>query len=215
LPQGGYEIAVKEIYNAVIEYNKDKVAIFVKTEIDKGTAISKIANEGLIAPLNEVGKRFSAGEIFVPEILRAAQAVKVGLELLRPLMVPTDSYNKGTIVIGTVKGDLHDIGKNLVVVMLEGAGFRVVDLGVDVNIERFIATAQEEEADIIALSALLTTTLPAMKSTIVAIKGKGLSAKTMVGGAPVNEAFAKKIGSDGYARDASEAVELARRLLIY
>ena len=208
-------MAIKEIYNAVIEYNKDEVAIFVKNEIDKGTTISKIMDEGLIAPLNEVGKRFSVGEIFVPEMLRAAQAVKVGLELLRPLMALTESNNKGTIVIGTVKGDLHDIGKNLVIIMLEGAGFRVVDLGVNVNIERFIATAQEEEAGIIALSALLTTTLPAMKSTIVAIKGKGLSAKTMVGGAPVNEAFAKKIGADGYGKDAPEAVELARRFLIY
>lgn len=206
-------MAIQEIYNAVIGYNKDKAAQFVKTEIDSGTDLSMILNEGLIAPLDEVGKRFSEGEIFVPEMLMAALAMKTGLEVLRPFLRAGESKPKGTIVIGTVKGDQHDIGKNLVVMMLEGAGFEVIDLGVDVSTVKFIAAAQQNGADVVALSALLTTTMPSMEATVATIKEKGLAVKTMVGGAPVTEAFAAKIGADGYSEDAPGAVELARRFL--
>jgi 5-methyltetrahydrofolate--homocysteine methyltransferase len=139
--------------------------------------------------------------------------MKAGLAILRPLLAETDAKPKGTIVIGTVKGDLHDIGKNLVSMMLEGAGFRVVDLGVDVDADKFIEAARENQAQIVAMSALLTTTMPAMEQTVATIKEKGLSLKSMVGGAPVTEAFAKKIGASGYSDDAPGAVELARRLI--
>ncbi len=206
-------MAIQEIYNAVIEYNKDKAAQFVKAEIDSGTDILTILTEGLIAPLDVVGKRFSAGELFVPEMLRAALAMKTGLEVLRPLLRAVESKPKGTIVIGTVKGDQHDIGKNLVVMMLEGACFEVIDLGVDVSTEKFIAAAQQNGANVVALSALLTTTMPAMEAAVFAIKENGLALKTMVGGAPVTEAFANKIGADGYSEDAPGAVELVRKLL--
>jgi 5-methyltetrahydrofolate--homocysteine methyltransferase len=206
-------MAIQDIYNAVIEYNKDKAAQFVKAEIDSGTDILTILTEGLIAPLDVVGKRFSAGELFVPEMLRAALAMKTGLEVLRPLLRAVESKPKGTIVIGTVKGDQHDIGKNLVVMMLEGACFEVIDLGVDVSTEKFIAAAQQNGANVVALSALLTTTMPAMEAAVFAIKENGLALKTMVGGAPVTEAFANKIGADGYSEDAPGAVELVRKLL--
>jgi 5-methyltetrahydrofolate--homocysteine methyltransferase len=206
-------MAIQDIYNAVIEYNKDKAAQFVKAEIDSRTDILTILNEGLIAPLDVVGKRFSAGEIFVPEMLMASLAMKTGLEVLRPLLRAVESKPKGTIVIGTVKGDQHDIGKNLVVMMLEGAGFEVIDLGVDVSTEKFIAAAQQNGADVVALSALLTTTMPAMEAIVTTIKENGLALKTMVGGAPVTEAFANKIGADGYSEDAPGAVELVRKFL--
>ena len=206
-------MAIQDIYNAVIEYDKDTAVQFVKAEIDSGTNILTILNEGLIAPLDVVGKRFSAGELFVPEMLRAAHTMKAGLEVLRPLLAGTRSKSKGTIVIGTVKGDQHDIGKNLVILMLEGAGFEVIDLGVDVDVDRFIEAVQKNGADIVGLSALLTTTMPAMEATVATIKEKGLSVKTMVGGAPVTEAFANKIGADGYSEDAPRAVELARGFL--
>jgi 5-methyltetrahydrofolate--homocysteine methyltransferase len=206
-------MAIQDIYIALIEYRKEKVADLVRDEIDKGTEISTILNKGLIAPLDEVGKKFSEGELFVPEMLRAAQAMKAGLEVLRPRLAETESRPKGTVVIGTVKGDQHDIGKNLVVMMLEGAGFQVIDLGVDVETGRFISAALENKAEIVALSALLTTTMLAMETTAAAIKEKGLAVKTIVGGAPVTEAFAQKIGADGYSEDAPGAVELVRRLL--
>lgn len=207
-------MSIRDIYNAVIEFNKNKVAELVKDEIGRGTDISTILNEGLIAPLDVVGKKFSDGELFIPEMLQSAQTMKEGLEVLRPLLAATESKPKGTIVIGTVKGDQHDIGKNLVVMMLEGAGFRVVDLGVDVETDRFISAALENKAEIVALSALLTTTMPAMESSVAAIKEKGLAVKTIVGGAPVTEEFAQKIGADGYSEDAQGAVELARKLLV-
>jgi len=206
-------MSIQDIFNAVIEYNKDKATDFVKDEIERGTNISTILNDGLVAPLDEIGKKFSEGEIFIPEMFRAAHAMKAGLEVLRPLLVGAESKPKGTIVIGTVKGDHHDIGKDLVTIMLEGAGFRVIDLGVDVGTDKFIAAAQENGAEIVALSALLTTTMLAMETTVAAIKENGLAVKTMVGGAPVTEAFANKIGADGYSEDAPGAVELARGFL--
>ena len=204
---------IQDIYNAVIEMEQEDVEELVKKEIAAGTDISKILNEGLIAAMDEVGRRFAEGEFFVPEMLQAAHAMKAGLDLLQPHMTSSDSGNKGTIVIGTVKGDLHDIGKNLVAMMLEGAGFQVIDLGVDVDTDKFLTTAAENQADIIGMSALLTTTMPGMEALIKAIRERGLSYKTMVGGAPVTPAYARKIGADGYGEDAPGAVETARRLL--
>lgn len=206
-------MAVQEIYNAVVEFNKAKVADLVQTEIDSGTDISTILNDGLVAPLDEVGKRFSEGELFVPEMLRAAHAVKAGLEVLRPLMEKSGTELNGTVVIGTVKGDLHDIGKNLVSMMLEGGGYKVIDLGVDVEIDRFIAAIEENSADIVGLSALLTTTMPAMQETVATIREKGLTVKTLIGGAPITQGFADEIEADGYSEDAAKAVEVIKALL--
>jgi 5-methyltetrahydrofolate--homocysteine methyltransferase len=150
--------------------------------------------------------------LFVPEMLMAAQAMKAGLEVLKPHLSGEAAVSRGTVVIGTVKGDLHDIGKNLVAMMMEGAGFDVVDLGVDIDAEKFVKAAVEHSAGVVALSALLTTTMPGMEATIVAIKEAGIAAKIIIGGAPVTEAFADQIGADGYSADAPGAVELARKL---
>lgn len=206
-------MGTNEIYQAIIKYNRPKTAELVQTAIDQGTDISMILNEGLIAPLDEIGKRFSEGELFVPEMIAAANAMKGGLELIRPLLARAGVESKGTIVIGTVKGDLHDIGKNIVAMMLEGAGFKVIDLGVDVAAEKFVSTVKENEADITAISALLTTTMPAMETTVALIKEKCNNRKTIIGGAPVTDAFAKKIGADGFSIDAPGAVEIVRKFI--
>jgi 5-methyltetrahydrofolate--homocysteine methyltransferase len=206
-------VGIHEIYEAVITYNKLKTVELVRAAIDQGIAVTAILGEGLVAPLDEVGGKFSDGDLFVPEMLAAAHAVKAGLEILRPHLISAGTASKGTIVIGTVKGDLHDIGKNIVIMMLEGAGFRVEDLGIDVEAEKFIAVAEEKKADIVALSALLTTTLPAMEATIALIREQCPKMKTLIGGAPVTDQFAKKIGADGFGVDAPAAVDIARNLL--
>jgi len=206
-------MSVKDIFDAVIAYNKNRVTELVKEEIANGTNIDTILNEGLIGAMDEVGRRFSEGELFVPEMLRSAQTMKVGLEELKPFLAGSDVKSAGTIIIGTVKGDLHDIGKNLVSMMMEGAGFEIIDLGVDVDTDKFLATAAERNADIILMSALLTTTMPAMEAVVAAIRERGLKYKTMVGGAPVTRAFAEQIGADGFSEDAPGAVETARELL--
>jgi 5-methyltetrahydrofolate--homocysteine methyltransferase len=206
-------MTIQEIYNAVLAFDEVTVTAKTQAEIDAGTAVDTILNDGLISAMDEVGEKFSAGDLFVPEMLMAAQAMKAGLELLKPLLSGETARSKGTIVIGTVKGDLHDIGKNLVAMMMEGAGFEVVDLGVDVETDAFVTTAAEKGADVIALSALLTTTMPAMESTIKAVKEAGMSTKTIIGGAPVTQAFADQIGADGYSADAPGAVEAVRRLI--
>jgi 5-methyltetrahydrofolate--homocysteine methyltransferase len=206
-------MAIQEIFNAVTEFKKDKVTELVMTEIDSGTEISIILNDGLIAPLDEIGKQFSDGKLFVPEMLRAAQTMKAGLEVLRPFLEDADREAKGTLVIGTVKGDLHDIGKNLVSMMIEGAGFKVIDLGIDVVSDKFIAAAEDNLADIVAISALLTTSIPAMEATVAAIKETGLQVKIMVGGAPLNLELADRIGADGYSDNAPGAVSIAREFM--
>ena len=206
-------MAVKDIWDAVLGYDRTGVTALVEKEIDAGTSVEDILDNGLIAALDEVGKRFSAGELFVPEMLMAAQTMKTGLALLKPHLTATPASSKGTVVIGTVKGDLHDIGKNLVVIMMEGAGFTVVDLGVDVSTGRFVSAAKQHAADVVALSALLTTTMKVMDATIEAIRKDGLSARTLIGGAPVTQAFADQIGADGYSDNAPGAVEIARKLI--
>jgi len=167
----------------------------------------------LMAGMDDVGRRFKANEIFVPEVLIAARAMKQSMELLEPLLVEAGLAPEHKVVIGTVKGDLHDIGKNLVSMMLKGANFEVIDLGTDVPAEKFVAAAKEKGAQVIGLSALLTTTMPAIGQAIEALRASGLtSVKIMVGGAPVTQEFADEIGADGYAPDAASAVELARQL---
>jgi len=205
-------MAVKDIAEAVLAFNETGVVDLVKAEIAAETEIDEILNAGLIGAMDIVGKKFSGGELFVPEMLMAAHAMKAGLEVLKPHLSGEAAVSKGTVVIGTVKGDLHDIGKNLVAMMMEGGGFDVVDLGVDVDAEKFVKAAVEHNAGVVALSALLTTTMPAMEATIVAIKEAGIAAKTIIGGAPVTEAYADQIGADGYSEDAPGAVELARKL---
>jgi len=206
-------MAVKDIYQAVVGFDEVKAAELTRAEVEAGADLQVILNEGLIAPMDEVGRLFSEGQLFVPEMLMAAQAMKAGLAIIKPLLAETDAKPRGTVVIGTVKGDLHDIGKNLVAMMLEGAGFNVVDLGVDVEPGRFASEALSHKADLVALSALLTTTMPAMEETVSTLKEQGAGVRTMIGGAPVTQAFADKIGAQGYAEDAPSAVELARRLL--
>ncbi|MGD8386755.1 MAG: corrinoid protein [Desulfobacteraceae bacterium] len=206
-------MAIQDIYQSVLEFQAKDMAGLVQQELDAGTEITEILNSGLIAALDEVGERFSRGELFIPEMLQAAQIAQTGLDVLKPLLTESDTRSAGTVVIGTVKGDLHDIGKSLVKMMLKGAGFQVVDLGVDVSTEAFVQAVEENQADILALSALLTTTMPAMQETVARFRENGFSVKIMVGGAPITEEYAEKIGADGYAGDASQAVPLARRLL--
>ncbi len=206
-------MSIQDVYQAVITYNKLKAAESVRAEIEAGTDISEILTKGMIAPLDEVGKKFSEGDLFVPEMLAAAHAVKEGLNILRPHLVHDDSSIKGTVVIGTVKGDLHDIGKNIVIMMLEGAGFWVEDLGVDVEAQKFIAKAEEKGADIVALSALLTTTMPAMAESVALIQKELPKVKILIGGAPLDDTFAKEIGAHGFGIDAPSAVEIARRFV--
>ena len=206
-------MAIKDIYEGVLAFQVDRVKELTQAEMDAGTDIQTILNDGLISAMDEVGEKFSQGDLFVPEMLMSAKAMKGGLEVLKPHLSGKTIPSRGTVVIGTVKGDLHDIGKNLVAMMMEGAGLAVVDLGVDVTAEKFVQAAKDSNANVVALSALLTTTMPAMDTTIKAIKEAGLSVKTIVGGAPVTQKFANQIGSDGHSDDAPGAVELVRRLI--
>jgi 5-methyltetrahydrofolate--homocysteine methyltransferase len=206
-------MSTQEIFDAVLAFDEATVKAKTQAELSAGTEVGSILNDGLIGAMDEVGERFSTGELFVPEMLMAAQAMKAGLEILKPHLAEGQRRSKGTVVIGTVKGDLHDIGKNLVSMMMEGAGFEVVDLGVDVESETFVKTAAEKGADVIALSALLTTTMPAMQSTVAAVKEAGMATRTIIGGAPVTQAFADQIGADGYSADAPGAVKLVKQLV--
>lgn len=206
-------MAIKEIYQMVFDFKQEEIKDLVQAEIDAGTEISSILNEGLLAAMDEVGKLFSEGTLFIPEMLVAAQTMKAGLEVLGPHLGESGAAYKGKIVIGTVKGDLHDIGKNLVGMMLEGSGFKVFDLGTDVPEEDFLKSAKENNADIVALSALLTTTMPAMERATKMIKEELPNTKVITGGAPVTQAYADQIGADGYGADAPGAVTLATNLL--
>lgn len=206
-------MAIQDISKAILDFNKAGITDLVKAELDSGMNVNRILKEGLIGAMDEVGKRFSEGVLYVPEMLRAAQTMKTGLEILRPHLVDTDIKERGTIVIGTVKGDLHDIGKNLVFMMLEGAGFNVLDLGVDVESEGFVEAAKSNKADIVAMSALLTTTMPMMQGIVDSLKENGMAVKTIVGGAPVTKDFADSIGADGYAPDAAGAVTTCREFM--
>jgi 5-methyltetrahydrofolate--homocysteine methyltransferase len=203
------------LQNAIMEGDVDATKEAVQAALDAGTAPGSILTDGMIPAMGEVGRLFEEGEYFVPEMLIAARAMQAGLGLLKPHLASSDVKATGTVVIGTVKGDLHDIGKNLVALMLEGAGFEVKDLGVDVAPEKFVEAVHAGGVDIVALSALLTTTMPSMKATIEAIQQAGLrdGVKIMVGGAPVTQDYADQIGADGYSPDASRAATLAKSLV--
>ncbi len=185
-----------------------------KELIDSGVEPLTIINQGLIAGMDIVAPKFKAGEMFVPEVMMAARAMAVGMEVVKPLIQDADIPSKGTVLIGTVAGDLHDIGKNLVIMILESGGFKVVDLGVDVSVEKFVAAAKQYNPQVIGMSALLTTTMTAMKDTIDALTEAGLrkNLKVIVGGAPLSQEFASQIGADGYAADAMAAKELCEKL---
>lgn len=205
---------LETIYEHVKEGEKEETIEFVQKAVDAGIEPDKILNEGMIAAMKEVGQLFEEGEYFVPEMLIAARAMQGGMEILKPLLVASGVEPVGKIILGTVKGDLHDIGKNLVGMMLEGAGFEVQDLGIDVAPETFVE-AITDDVDIVGLSALLTTTMPQMETTIKAIHEAGFKSKVkiMVGGAPVTSDYAQKIGADGYAADASQAAVVAQSFI--
>ena len=193
----------------------EAVARLVQEAVDEGVDAETILNEGLLKGMDIVGEKFKANEMFVPDVIFAARAMTAGMELLQPLLAATGVEPRGKVVIGTVKGDLHDIGKNLVGMMLRGAGFTVVDLGNDVSVEKFVSAAQEAGAKcVVGLSALLTTTMPKMADAVKALQKAGLKdVKVMIGGAPVTQGYADEIGADGYAPDAASAADLAKKLL--
>jgi 5-methyltetrahydrofolate--homocysteine methyltransferase len=207
--------AVRNIFDNILEGQLKPVTTNVQAALDAGITPPVILNEGMIAAMAEVGRLFEEGEYFVPEMLIAARAMQVGLAHLKPYLSDDDVKPKGKVIIGTVKGDLHDIGKNLVGMMMEGAGFEVKDLGTDVAPGKFVEAHQSEGGALIALSALLTTTMPNMKAVIDAFQTAGLrdQVKIIVGGALVTEGYAKQIGADGYSSDASRAVSLANSLV--
>ncbi len=198
---------------AVINGDQAQALEITKTAISEGMSPEAILNEGLIAGMNIIGERFKNNEVYIPEVLIAARAMKSALEVLEPKLIEAGVEPIGKAVVGTVQGDLHDIGKNLVVMMLKGAGFDVVDLGVDVSDQTFVQKAKEADAKVIGMSALITTTMPSMERTVKAVKAAGLAVKTMIGGAPVTQAYADKIGADGFAPDAASAVDLAKSLI--
>jgi 5-methyltetrahydrofolate--homocysteine methyltransferase len=206
-------MAFDSLRQAVLEGDADEAARLVQEHLDEGVEALDILDNGLIAAMDEVGARFSAGDLFIPEMLIAAEAMQAGLSLLKPLLVSEDATGRGIVVIGAVKGDLHDIGKNLVALMLEGAGFTVIDLGADVAPEAFVEAAAAHHADIVGMSALLVTTMPQMTRTIEKIRAAGLEAKAIIGGAPVTQAYADEIKADGYASDAPGAVALCKSML--
>ncbi len=206
---------LQEIASRLYEGDKDKVTELVKQAIDQKISAAEVLDEGLIKGMDEVGKGFKDGILFVPEVLIAARAMQAGMDILRPILVESNVPRAGKYVIGVMRGDLHDIGKNLVKMMMEGAGFETIDLGTDVHVEAFIEAAKTHQPKIIGMSALLTTTMPYMKTTLEALENAGLrgSVKVMVGGAPVTAAFAEQIGADAYAPDAATAVDIARKLI--
>lgn len=206
---------IKPIYENVIRGDADSAKKNVQSALDAGIVAEDILKQGLIPAMQEVGDRFEKGEYFVPEMLVAARAMENSLGLLKPLLASAEVQSTGKVVLGTVQGDLHDIGKNLVGMMLEGAGFEIVDLGSDVSPDKFAQAVREDQPDILAMSALLTTTMTAMKTTIEALEQAGLrdQVNIMVGGAPITDEYARMIGADGFAPDASRAASLAKILV--
>ena len=206
---------LEQIKSAVVSGRHNEIEELVKDAVQSGTDLNLIIDDALTAAMEVVGERFADGEIFIPEMLVAAITMKKGLGVIKPFLNVADVKSKGTILIGTVKGDLHDVGKNLVIIMLEADSFNVIDLGVDVSRENFVQKVKEMKPDIIGLSALLTTTMPEMKKVLDALEENNVrnSIKVIVGGAPIDAKFAKEIGSDGYGKNAAEAVQVARNLI--
>ncbi|HXZ18250.1 MAG TPA: corrinoid protein [Roseiarcus sp.] len=203
----------QKLFDAIVDGKAQVAASLVEEEIEAGVDPVALISETMIPAMDEVGKLFQEEEFFVPELMLAGRAMKAAMEPLRPLLAAAGAKPVGVVVAGAVKGDLHDIGKNLVISMLEGASFKVVDLGADVWPDKFVAAIREHHPQIVCLSALLTTTMTAMKTTIEAIKAAGLrrDVKILIGGAPISEAYANEIGADGYGASATDAVKLARR----
>ncbi len=204
---------LKVLADAIIKGDQKAAVEITRAAIEEGTAAKSVLDEGLIAGMGIVGARFKKSEIYIPEVLIAARAMKSAVELLEPELAKAGVEPIGKFLIGTVQGDLHDIGKNLVAMMLKGAGFEVVDLGVDVSAEEFANQAKARGVGLIGMSTLLTTTMPVMEKTLRALKDAGVSAKVMIGGAPVTQGYADKIGANGYAADAASAVDVAKSLV--
>ncbi len=206
---------LEQLATAVIEGDIDSTPSLVKQAIAAGSQPAEVLNNGMVVGMNEVGARFKAGDMYVPEVLMSAEAMQAGLEILRPLLVASGAKMLGTVIMATVQGDLHDIGKNLVGMLCEGAGFTVIDMGFDVSPEKIVNAVKQHKPDVIGLSALLTTTMRAMGYTIKALEEAGLrdTVKVMVGGAPLDADFAKKITADGYGSNAPAGADLAKRLV--
>jgi 5-methyltetrahydrofolate--homocysteine methyltransferase len=206
---------LETIYQNVIDGETSSVEAGVKAALASGMSAETILNDGLIKAMGEVGQRYEDGDLYVPEMVMAAESMQAGMALLKPYLAESGVKSAGKVIIGAVKGDLHDIGKNLVAVMLEGAGFEVIDLGTDVDAQKFVDAVRKNQAGVVGLSALLTTTMEKMKFTIDMFKELGMrnDVKVIVGGAPVTEDYAQQIGADGYAPDAVSAVKLVRQLM--
>ena len=205
--------ALAQALNKADRETLNNVVGLTKAAMKDGVPAAEILEKGLIAGMSVVGERFKKNEVYVPEVLIAARAMNAAMEALGPELVKAGVQPRGTVVLGTVKGDLHDIGKNLVGMMLKGAGLKVVDAGIDVPADKFIAAAKESGATLVAMSALLTTTMPQMAVVIKAIKASGIKVKTLIGGAPVTQAYADEVGADGYAPDAASAADAAKKLI--
>ncbi len=204
---------LKALSDAIINGDQNTAVEITRQALSEGTTAKSVLDDGLIAGMEVVGARFKKNEIYIPEVLIAARAMKMAMGVLEPELVKAGVEPVGKLAIGTVQGDLHDIGKNLVAMMLKGAGFEVVDLGVDVGPDKFIEQAKNNSLQLIGLSALLTTTMPGMEKTVKALRDAGLSTKVIIGGAPVTQDYADKIGADGYAADAASAVDMAKNLV--
>lgn len=204
---------LEALAEAIIRGDADESERLTQEAANEGIGPQKILDDGLTAGMDVVGKRFKANEFYVPEVLIAARAMHAGMDIIEPMLAEQGAEPIGKVIIGTVKGDLHDIGKNLVTMMLKGGGFKVTDVGIDVSAEKFVESARETDADVVALSALLTTTMPQMKTVLDALNEAGIEAKTIVGGAPVTQEYADEIGATGYAPDAASAVDSVRELV--
>ncbi|MFN2271875.1 MAG: corrinoid protein [Anaerolineae bacterium] len=207
---------LQQIAENLYDGKNTEVAELTQQALDTGLTAAEILNDGLVAGMDRVGADFKNGDLFVPEVLIAARAMHAGMDILRPLLAESDVPSAGKVVLGTVAGDLHDIGKNLVAMMLEGGGFEVVDLGIDITPEKFVEAVKAEQPNLVGLSALLTTTMPSIEKTLDALQAAGVrdNVKVMIGGAPVTQEYTDKIGADGYAADAASAVDLARKLMV-
>jgi 5-methyltetrahydrofolate--homocysteine methyltransferase len=206
-------MSINDIRQAVLAGNEAGAASLARAELEAGTPPHQIMDAALIGAMDEAGAKMATGELFIPEVLAAADAMKAAMDVISPHLVGEETATRGTVVIGAVEGDVHDIGKSLVALMLDGAGFTVVDLGVDVRADAFVAAAAEHRADVVAMSSLMVTTMPKMKVVIGALHEAHLDAKPIVGGAPLTQAYADEIGAAGYAPDAGGAVRLVRELL--
>ena len=204
---------LKALADAIIKGDQNAAVEITKAALEEGTSAESVLNDGLIAGMDVIGGRFKKNEVYIPEVLIAARAMKMAMEILEPELAKAGVKPVGKFLIGTVQGDLHDIGKNLVAMMLKGAGFEVVDLGVDIGPEKFVEQAKATGVQLVGMSALLTTTMPSIEKTVKALKEAGVPAKVMIGGAPVTQGYADKIGADGYSPDAASAVDMAKSLV--